>query len=139
MGIYSDAVMEHFRHPRNVGCLDPCDARGVAGTPGRGPFMLFTVRLSGGCVSEVRYQTFGCGPAIAAGSAMTELVVGRHLDATRGISREVLLGVLGGLPEGKLYCADLAVDAWRAVVEAARPGRHCAQDCGALAQVCNCS
>jgi nitrogen fixation NifU-like protein len=113
MGVYSDVVMEHFRHPRNVGCLDPCDLRGASGTPGYGPFMLFTVRLDGGHVSEVRYQTFGCGPAIAAGSVMTEMVCGRPLAETATLSRDVLLAALGGLPQDKTYCADLAVEAWR--------------------------
>jgi nitrogen fixation NifU-like protein len=116
MGVYSEVVMEHFRHPRNVGCLDPCDLRGASGTPGHGPFMLFTVRVDDGHVSEVRYQTFGCGPAIAAGSVMTEMVCGRTLVETAALSRDVLLAALGGLPEDKWYCVDLAVGAWRGLL-----------------------
>ena len=116
MGLYSATVMDHFHHPRNVGCLDPCDARGTSGTPGNGPFMLFTARLDGERVAEVRFQTYGCGPAIAAGSLMTELVAGRALADTAHLTREEIVAALGGLPEEKLYCADLAVEAWRRLV-----------------------
>jgi len=118
---YSDIVMNHFRRPRNAGRLDPCDVQGVAGTPGRGPFMLFTARLDGDSVCEVQFQTFGCGPAIAAGSLMTELVCGRRLADADGLDREALVEALGGLPHDKLYCADLAVEAWTALLDSA-PG-----------------
>ncbi|MBM3498559.1 MAG: iron-sulfur cluster assembly scaffold protein [Armatimonadetes bacterium] len=118
MAGYSETVMEHFRRPRNVGRLEPCDLLGTAGTPGHGPFMQFSVRLEHGRVTEVRYQTFGCGPAIAAGSILTEMVCGRRLAETGTVSRDELLAALEGLPEDKWYCADLAVEAWRDLVAA---------------------
>jgi len=102
---FSDIVMDHFRRPRNVGRLDPCDVQGVAGTPGQGPFMLFTARLDGDCICSVQFQTFGCGPAIAAGSVLTELVTGRPLAETSDVTREKMVEALGGLPHYKLYCA----------------------------------
>jgi len=77
---YADVVMEHFRHPRNVGRLDDPDAVGVGGHPRRPPFMVMHFRLRDGVVAEVRYQTFGCVPAIAAGSALTEMIAGRTID-----------------------------------------------------------
>jgi nitrogen fixation protein NifU and related proteins len=120
MAGYSETVMDHFRSPRNVGRLEPCDASGVCGTSGNGPFMLFTARLAEGRIAEVRCQTFGCGPAIAAGSVLTELVTGRSLADTSTLSRDDLLAALGGLPEDKLYCADLAVEAWRNLVSNGR-------------------
>ena len=122
---FSDIVMDHFRRPRNAGRLDPCDVQGVAGTPGQGPFMLLTVRLDGDCICEVQFQTFGCGPAIAAGSLLTELVCGRRLADAADMDRETLVEALGGLPHAKLYCADLAVDAWRDVLEMAPNGDGC--------------
>ncbi len=69
--------MEHFSRPRNVGRLEEPDAVGTSGSPGRPPFMVMHFRLGEGVVQEVRYQTFGCVPAIAAGSALTEMIAGR--------------------------------------------------------------
>ena len=121
MAGYSDVLMDHFRNPRNAGCLEPYDLRGTAGMPGNGPYMVFTVRLEGGRIAEVRFQTFGCGPAIAAGSLLTELVSGRSLPETTTITRDLLVEALGGLPEDKLYCVDLAVEAWHALAGQATP------------------
>jgi nitrogen fixation protein NifU and related proteins len=123
MAGYSETVLDHFRSPRNVGRLEPCDASGVCGTPGNGPFVVFTARLAEGRIAEVRFQTFGCGPAIAAGSVLTELVTGRSLADTSTLSRDDLLAALGGLPEEKLYCADLAVEAWHNLVGDGRAGK----------------
>jgi len=89
--LYSPIVMDHFSCPRHVGRLEPSDVSGCVGRPGGGPFVLFTVRLAGGLVSEVRFQTFGCGPAIAASSLLTELVAGRPLDETARLSAADLL------------------------------------------------
>jgi len=105
--------MDHFKHPRNAGRLERYDACGSAGTPGNGPFTRFTVRLDDGRIACVGFETFGCGPAIAAGSMLTEMVSGRSFAETATISRDELLAALGGLPDDKLYCADLAVEAWR--------------------------
>jgi nitrogen fixation NifU-like protein len=111
--MYSATLMDHFTHPRTVGRLEPYDASGTAGTPGNGPFVEFTARLADECVVAVRFQTFGCGPAIAASSLLTELVVGCRLSDTATLTAETLVAALGGLPEDKRYCADLAVAAWR--------------------------
>ena len=110
--LYSDVVMDQFRNPRNAGRLEPCSLVGKAGTPGHGAFMLFTVRLEDDRITDVRFQTFGCGPAIAAGSVMTELVLGRPLVDTLSITGDALARALGGLPEEKLYCVELAIKAW---------------------------
>ena len=111
--MYSATLMDHFTHPRNVGRLDPHDASGTSGTPGNGPFVEFTVRLADERVVAVGFQTFGCGPAIAASSLLTELVAGRRLSDTASLTAEALVAALGGLPEDKRYCAELAVAAWR--------------------------
>lgn len=110
---YSDAVMDHFSNPRNVGHMDNPDAVGMSGNPRRPPFMVMHFRLREGMVAEVRFQTFGCVPAIAAGSALTEMVAGRKIDECLALTEEDVDRALGGLPPQRAYCAGLAVSAMR--------------------------
>ena len=108
---YSAAVMEHFLHPRNAGEMEKPDAVGQAGRPGEGEFVVIHLRLDGTHIAEARFQTFGCGPAIAACSLLTEWVTGKSIGEAQQLSASQLLSMLGGLPEDKLFCADLAVTA----------------------------
>ena len=79
MGIYSDTLMDHFMAPRNSGALESPDVTGHAGTPGHGPFLILYLRITKGQVSAAKFQTYGCGPTIACGSMLTELLIGRSL------------------------------------------------------------
>ncbi|HOX08043.1 MAG TPA: iron-sulfur cluster assembly scaffold protein [Planctomycetota bacterium] len=120
---YSPKTMEHFNSPRNVGTLEHPTAVGSAGTPGRGNYMVIHLLVEGGIISDIRYQTYGCPGAIAAGSAVTELARGKTLQAASGITRDAVDGVLGGLPLGKGHCADLAASALQSALAAAGGGQ----------------
>ena len=112
MGRYSDILMDHFRNPRNVGCLESADATGRSGSPGRPPFMVMYFRLKDETVTEVKYQTFGCGPAIATGSMLTEMITNRSIEQCMTVTSQQLIDALD-LPVDKLWCANLAVGTMR--------------------------
>ncbi len=111
MGAYSKVVWEHFHEPKNVGRLENPDAEGFAGGRRAGPFMRFTARLNGNVVGEIKFQTYGCAPAIAAGSFLSEAIRGKTIDEARTWDLKGLLEGLGGLPEDKRHCAELAMAA----------------------------
>jgi NifU-like protein involved in Fe-S cluster formation len=110
---HSDILMDHMLNPRNVGRLKSPNAVGQAGKPGRGVFMVMHFRVAHGIVTEVKYQTFGCGPAIAAGSMLTEMITGRSIEKCMALTGGQLSDALGGLPPEKTWCAGLAVEAMR--------------------------
>jgi NifU-like protein involved in Fe-S cluster formation len=113
MGRFSETLMDHFTYPRNSGALDVPDRVGRGGTPGQGPFLILQLRLDGDVVAAARFQTHGCGASIAAGSMLTEMIVGRTLDDCRALTAEQLSTALGGFPPDKRHCPILAVAALR--------------------------
>jgi len=106
--MYSDFVMDHFRNPRNGGRLPEFNARGIAGDPSSGPFMIIYLKLEGAVVREASFETFGCPAAIAAGSVLTEYVKGKAASSARSVNARAVLDLLRGLPLGKEHCADIA-------------------------------
>jgi nitrogen fixation NifU-like protein len=110
---YSDVVMDHIDRPRNVGWIEQNDAHATIGAPGRPPFMCMSFRLSDGCVQEVRYRSFGCGPAIAAGSVLTEMITGRAVRDCMEITEEQVSDALGGVPHEKKWSVRLALETMR--------------------------
>jgi NifU-like protein involved in Fe-S cluster formation len=108
---YSPVVNDHFLNPRNVGPMEAPDAQGQAGSPQAGEFAVLHLRLRRGRIAEARFQTFGCGPAIAACSLVTEWVKGKRVEQARALTCAELVEMLGGLPEDKLFCAELALGA----------------------------
>jgi len=110
---HSNILNDHIVNPRNVGRIENPDATGQAGRAGRGPFMVMDFRIADGVVAGVKYQTFGCGPAIAAGSMLTETMKGRSVEECTALTAEKLNDALGGLPSDKVYCASLAITAMR--------------------------
>ncbi len=108
---YSSTVMEHFLSPRNAGEMENPDAEGIVGSPDSGQFMVIQLRVANGRVSAARFRTFGCGPAIAACSLLTEWAIGKSTAEIRKISAERLMEMLGGLPEDKMFCTGMAVSA----------------------------
>lgn len=113
---YSATVMDHFASPRNVGELPDADAVGKAGEPGRGNYMVLYFRLDGDVITHCRFQTYGCAPAIAAGSVVTEMVTGKVVGEALKLTPEQVEDELGGLPLGHRHCAALAVQALRAAL-----------------------
>ena len=113
MGRYSETLMDHFTSPRNGGVLESPDRIGQAGVPGQGPFLILTLRLDGDRVAEARFKTYGCGPTIACGSMLTELVAGRTLGECRALTAEDLIAALDGVPPDKRHGPALAIAALR--------------------------
>ena len=110
---FSAKLMDHFNAPRNAGRLDAADRVGVAGTPHHGPFTRLELCLRDGVIVETRFQTHGCGPSIACGSVLTELVLGRATVDARDLTADELIAALDGLPDDKRHCADMAIAALR--------------------------
>jgi NifU-like protein involved in Fe-S cluster formation len=108
---YTAILMEHFQFPRNTGAMESPDAEGKAGREGSSPFMVLQLGLDGETITRARYRTFGCGPAIAAGSIFTEMIVGRPIEECLAITPKDVENALGGLPGEKRHCAALPVQA----------------------------
>ena len=101
----TSTVMEHFGQPRNQGGLEDYDCEGLASVRSHGPFMRIYLRLDGEVITVARFQTFGCGIAIACGSFLTETITGRTIAECRAISASELEAALGGLPAARRFCA----------------------------------
>jgi nitrogen fixation protein NifU and related proteins len=111
MGQFSDTLMDHFNSPRNPDHMETPDRVGIAGTPGRGPYVALYLRLAGDIVSEARFQTHGCGVSIACGSMLTEMITGRAAGECLELTPEQLSEALDGVPGSKLHCPALAIAA----------------------------
>jgi nitrogen fixation NifU-like protein len=109
--MYSDTLLDHFRAPRNVGMMRNADAVGESEDPTCGDLARFYLRVRDGRVVEARFQTYGCGPSIAASSLATELVRDRGIDELAGFSAEAVEQALGGLPAERRHAATLVVEA----------------------------
>lgn len=114
---YSEKVLEHFEHPRNVGDLPAPDAEVRLEHPVCGDIMNLAVKLSGGRIDQVRYRTRGCVASIAAGSCLTEMILGKSLAEAASLQREQLLEALGGLPNASVHATHLAMDALSQVLK----------------------
>ena len=110
-------VMAHFLNPRNVGDLPEADGVGEVGAVSCGDVMRISIQVRDGRITEARFRTFGCGTAIAASSATTELIKGRSIEEVQRFSNEEVSQALGGLPAAKSHCTVLAEEAVRAAVE----------------------
>ncbi len=109
--MYSETLLDHFRAPRNVGMMRQPDAVGESEDPTCGDLARFHLRIREGRVAEARFQTYGCGPSIAASSLATELVRGRSVDEVAALTPEAVERALGGLPEARRHAASLVVAA----------------------------
>jgi len=116
MAKYSEILTEHVMSPRNSGVLEDPDLTGHAGTPGRGAFMVLFLKLEGDRIAAAKYQTYGCGPTIASGSMLTEMIIGRTIAGCRQLTVEDLIQALDGVPPDKLHCPALAIGALRGAV-----------------------
>ena len=114
---YTDKVMEHFTNPRNVGEMEEPDGIGKVGNPSCGDIMELYIRVEEDRVVDARFRTFGCGAAIATSSIITEMVKGKTLEEAVKISNREVAEALGGLPDSKLHCSNLAADALEKAIE----------------------
>lgn len=115
--LYNDIVLDHYRNPRNAGVLDNADAVGKAENSACGDVLHLYLQIQDERVQQARFQTFGCAAAIAAGSRLTEMITGTHLDDVRALRRQDVVDALGGLPPMKVHCSVLAEDAIRAALD----------------------
>ena len=116
MALYSDAVMDHFFHPRNVGVLEDADGIGEVGNPVCGDIMRMYIKVDGDIISDVSFETFGCGSAIASSSMATEMVKGKPISEALELTNKAVTEALGGLPTHKLHCSVLAEEAIKAAL-----------------------
>jgi NifU-like protein involved in Fe-S cluster formation len=110
---YNPKVMEHFLNPRNTGELSGATHTALVRNPACGDMVKLMLRVEGGIVREARAKTFGCAAAIASTSALTELLIGKDLQAARALRNADVVAYLGGLPEYKIVCSVVAEDAVR--------------------------
>lgn len=114
---YSEKVMEHFLHPRNVGEIPDADGIGNVGNPICGDIMRLYIKVEDGKISDVKFKTFGCGAAISTSSMVTEMVKGKTIEEALKISNKAVAEALGGLPPIKMHCSVLAEEALKSAIE----------------------
>src|SRR5512136_1140982 len=103
--MYSDLVMDHFRNPRNVGDIPDADGVGTVGNPVCGDVMKMMIKVRDDRIADIKFQTFGCGAAIATSSIATEMVKGKTLDEALEITNRAIAEALDGLPPIKMHCS----------------------------------
>ena len=103
--LYSEKVMDHFRHPRNVGILEDADGVGEVGNAKCGDIMKIYLKIDHDTVTDVKFETFGCGSAIASSSMATEMIKGKPLTEVMGLTNRAVAQALDGLPAHKLHCS----------------------------------
>lgn len=111
MALYSEKVMEHFRDPRNVGVIEDADGVGEAGNAKCGDIMKIYLKIDDDVVTDVKFETFGCGSAIASSSMATEMIKGRPISEALALTDKAVAEALDGLPAHKLHCSVLAEEA----------------------------
>lgn len=109
--MYSKTVMDHFRNPRNVGVIDDADGVGEVGNPLCGDMMTLYLKIAGDHIEDIKFQTFGCGSAIAVSSMLTEIAMGKPIEDAKKITNKDVAAALDGLPKNKLHCSNLGADA----------------------------
>jgi nitrogen fixation NifU-like protein len=115
--MYSDKVMDHFQNPRNVGTIPDADGVGQVGNPVCGDMMTFYIKVKDGRLADIKFQTFGCGAAIAVSSMVSEMAMGKTIEEALKITNNLVAEELGGLPKNKLHCSNLGADALHAAIK----------------------
>ncbi len=114
---YSELVIEHFQNPRNVGIIEEADGVGKMGSPVCGDLMEIYIRVDNNHISDIKFRTFGCGAAIASGSMASEMIKGKSLAEAETLTDEDVAKALGGLPEKKMHCSNLAASTLHRAIE----------------------
>ena len=117
MALYSEKVMDHFRNPRNVGVIDNADGVGEVGNAKCGDIMKIYLKIDDDIVTDVKFETFGCGSAIASSSMATELIKGKPVADAMKLTNKAVAEALDGLPAHKLHCSVLAEEAVKSALK----------------------
>ena len=117
MALYTDTVMDHFMHPRNVGEIKNPSGVGEVGNAKCGDIMKMYLDIENDVIKDVKFETFGCGSAIASSSMATEMIKGKTVEEALAISNKDVVDALGGLPAHKLHCSVLAEEAIKSAVK----------------------
>ena len=117
MALYTDIVMDHFMNPRNVGSIENADGVGEVGNAKCGDIMKMYLKIKDDKIEDVKFETFGCGSAIASSSMATEMIKGKTIEEALNVTNKDVVEALGGLPAHKLHCSVLAEEAIKAAVK----------------------
>lgn len=117
MALYSEKVMDHFMNPRNLGEIENADGIGEVGNAKCGDIMKIYLKVDKNIITDVKFETFGCGSAIASSSMATEMIKGKSIDEALKLSNKAVAEALDGLPAHKMHCSVLAEEAIKAAVQ----------------------
>ena len=119
MALYSEKVMDHFKHPRNVGMIENADGVGEIGNAKCGDIMKIYLKIDKetGIITDAKFETFGCGSAIASSSMATEMIKGHSIDEALGLTNKAVVEALDGLPAHKIHCSVLAEEAVKKAIK----------------------
>ena len=115
--MYNKTVMDHFRNPRNVGVIEDADGVGEVGNPICGDMMSIYLKIKDEHIEDIKFQTFGCGSAIAVSSMLTEIAMGKSIGEAKKITNKDVAAALEGLPKNKLHCSNLGADALQLAIK----------------------
>lgn len=139
MALYSEKVMDHFRNPRNVGVIENPDGVGEVGNAKCGDIMKIYLKIDGDIISDVKFETFGCGSAIASSSMATELIKGKPLSEALALTNKAVSEALGGLPAYKMHCSVLAEEAIKSAIKDYYDKHNVAYDKALFSEKAECS
>ena len=117
MALYSEKVMDHFRNPRNVGAIENADGIGEVGNAKCGDIMKIYLKIDNDIITDVKFETFGCGSAIASSSMATELIKGKPVAEALALTNKAVVEALDGLPAHKIHCSVLAEEAIKSALK----------------------
>ena len=117
MALYSEKVMDHFLHPRNVGVIEDANGIGEVGNAKCGDIMKMYLKIENDIITDVKFETFGCGSAIASSSMATEMIKGKPVSEARELTNKAVAEALDGLPDYKMHCSVLAEEAIHSALE----------------------
>lgn len=138
MALYSEKVMDHFRNPRNVGVIENADGVGEVGNAKCGDIMKIYLKIENDIIVDVKFETFGCGSAIASSSMATEMIKGKPISEALGLTNKAVTEALDGLPAQKIHCSVLAEEAVRSAVKDYYDKNGIIYDCKLFNDCANC-
>ena len=139
MALYSEKVMDHFRNPRNVGIIEDADGVGEVGNAKCGDIMKIYLKIENDIIEDVKFETFGCGSAIASSSMATELIKGKSINDAMALTNKAVAEALDGLPPVKMHCSVLAEEAIKMALKDYYDKNGIAYDCSVFPSCDDCS